>query len=70
MPDRRISQIESSFLCSVAGCRETRALSPLGAALEHDPEKCVAVFGKDHAKIKELEHDDDSKTNHRALSQG
>jgi hypothetical protein len=29
--------------------------------LEHDPEKWIPVFGKDHAKDKELERDDDSK---------
>jgi hypothetical protein len=28
--------------------------------LEHDPEKCVAVFRKDHAQNKELKRDDDS----------
>jgi hypothetical protein len=29
--------------------------------LEHDPEKWVPVFRKDHAQIKEIEWDDDSK---------
>jgi hypothetical protein len=29
--------------------------------LEHDPEKCAAVFRKDHAQsIKDLKRDDDS----------
>ena len=37
-----------------------------GCLLEHDPEKCVVVFGKDHAKLKKLEHGDNSKRNHRA----
>jgi hypothetical protein len=32
----------------------------IGGELEHDPEKCVAVFRKDHAQIKNLERDDDS----------
>ena len=36
--------------------------------LEHDPEKWVPVFRKDHAQIKEIEWDDDSKKSHRALS--
>ena len=58
MPDRRISQIEPSFLCSVAGCRETRALSPLGAAQSMIP-KVRSGFRKRSCEIKELEHDDD-----------
>jgi hypothetical protein len=37
------------------------------AALEHDPEKWVPVFRKDHAQIKEIERDDDSKKSHHAL---
>jgi hypothetical protein len=37
--------------------------------LEHDPEKWTPVFRKDHAKIKEIERDDDSKKSHRALGQ-
>jgi hypothetical protein len=32
--------------------------------LEHDPEKWVPVFRKDHAQIKEIERDDDSKKGH------
>ena len=36
--------------------------------LEHDPEKWVPVFRKDHAQIKEIEWYDDSKKSHRALS--
>jgi hypothetical protein len=35
--------------------------------LEHDPEKWTPVFRKDHAQIKEIERDDDSKKSHRAL---
>jgi hypothetical protein len=35
-------------------------------APEHDPEKWVPVFGKDHAPTK-LERDDDSKKSHPAL---
>jgi hypothetical protein len=35
--------------------------------LEHDPEKWVPVFRKDHAQIKEIERDDDSKKRHPAL---
>src|SRR2546430_1525013 len=34
---------------------------------EHDPEKCVAVFGKDHAPTNNLERDGDSKKSHPAL---
>jgi hypothetical protein len=37
------------------------------ASLEHDPEKWVPVFRKDHAQIKEIERDDDSKKRHHAL---
>jgi hypothetical protein len=36
-------------------------------ALAHDPEKWVPVFRKDHAQIKEIERDDDSKKRHHAL---
>jgi hypothetical protein len=38
------------------------------ANLEHDPEKWTPVFRQDHAQIKELEHDDDSKDRHHAPS--
>ena len=37
--------------------------------LEHDPEKRVPIFRKDHAQIKEIERDDDSKKRHHALVQ-
>jgi hypothetical protein len=37
-------------------------------SLEHDPEKWVPVFRKDHAQIKEIERDDDSKKSHHALA--
>jgi hypothetical protein len=43
-------------------------IRPILERLEHDPEKCVAVLGKDHVKIKELDHGDDSRRNHRALA--
>src|SRR5262245_31846097 len=33
---------------------------------EHDPEKWMPVFGKDHAQNKKLERDDDSKKSHPA----
>ena len=36
-------------------------------ALEHDPEKWVPVFRKDHAQIKETERDDVSMKSHHAL---
>jgi hypothetical protein len=35
--------------------------------LEHDPEKWIPVFRKDHAQIKEVEGHDDSKKRHAAL---
>src|SRR5262249_19107270 len=35
--------------------------------LEHDPEKCEAVFRKDHAQNNNLKRDDDSSQSHRAL---
>src|SRR5207344_2243723 len=37
-------------------------------ALEHDPEKWIPVFGKDHAPTKKQSGDDDSKKNHCALN--
>jgi hypothetical protein len=37
------------------------------ASLEHDPEKWLPVFRKDHAQTKKIERDDDSKKSHRAL---
>jgi hypothetical protein len=40
--------------------------APAQLALEHDPEKWVPVFRKDHAQIKEIERDDDSKKRHHA----
>jgi hypothetical protein len=36
--------------------------------LVHDPEKWIPVFRKDHAQIKEIERDDDSKKRHPALA--
>jgi hypothetical protein len=41
--------------------------APAQPALEHDPEKWVPVFRKDHAQIKEIERDDDSRKRHHAL---
>jgi hypothetical protein len=41
--------------------------APAQPAPEHDPEKWVPVFRKDHAQIKEIERDDDSKKRHHAL---
>ena len=41
--------------------------APAQPALAHDPEKWVPVFRKDHAQIKEIERDDDSKKRHHAL---
>src|SRR5712671_2214476 len=35
--------------------------------LEHDPQKWVPVFRKDHAQTKNIERDDDSKKSHPAL---
>jgi hypothetical protein len=41
--------------------------TPAQPAPEHNPEKWVPVFRKDHAQNKELERDDDSKKSHHAL---
>jgi hypothetical protein len=41
--------------------------APAQPAPERDPEKWVPVFRKDHAQIKEIERDDDSKKRHHAL---
>src|SRR6266849_9472918 len=35
--------------------------------LEHDPEKWVPIFRKDHAQTKKIERDDDSRKSHPAL---
>ena len=43
-----------------------RHLAPLQQQLAHDPEKCAAVFRKDHAQDK-LERDGDLTQDHRAL---
>jgi hypothetical protein len=46
-------------------------LQPFGSltrALKHDPEKCEAVFRKNHAQIKKLKRDDHSSQSHRALA--
>jgi hypothetical protein len=43
---------------------------PQAPMLEHDPEKWTPVFRKDHAQIKEIERDDDSKKRHHALAAG
>ncbi len=37
------------------------------AQLKHDPEKCEAVFRKDHCANKRLKRDDDSTSSHLAL---
>ncbi len=54
------------------GCADVSGGRPrnvvhLFSVLEHDPEKWVPVFRKDHAQIKEIERDDDSKKSHPAL---
>jgi hypothetical protein len=45
---------------SLAAARplSTRRAPSLTYALEHDPEKWIPVFRKDHAQIKEVERDD------------
>jgi hypothetical protein len=50
-------------------CRGRRHLRVriISADLKHDPEKCEAVFRKDHAQKKNLKRDDDSSRSHRAL---
>jgi hypothetical protein len=40
---------------------------PRGAAIEHDPEKWVPVFGKRSCSSKKIERDDDSKKSHPVL---
>ncbi|MEH2610758.1 hypothetical protein [Bradyrhizobium sp. AZCC 1693] len=40
---------------------------PSKRSLEHDPEKWIPVFRKDHAQIKEIERDGDSKKRRPAL---
>src|SRR4029450_2829821 len=53
----------------VAG-RGNRAAQATAVAprVEHDPEKWVPVFRKEHAQIKEIERDDVSKKSHPALA--
>ncbi len=50
-------------------CRFSLALDlgRRGDGLEHDPEKWVPVFRKDHAQTKMIERDDDSKKSHPVL---
>jgi len=38
--------------------------------LKHDPEKCEAVFRKDHAQTKTIKRDGDSPQSHHALLAG
>src|SRR3954469_4615341 len=46
------------------------AVDKMTLPLEHDPEKCEAVFRKDHAQTNNLKRDDDSSQSHRALATG
>jgi hypothetical protein len=52
--------------------RQKRPRRPFAATVrahfEHDPEKCEAVFRKDHAQNNNLKRDDDSSSSHRALA--
>jgi hypothetical protein len=41
--------------------RPARKISRSSDPLQHDPEKRIAVFRKDHAQTKKIECDDDSK---------
>src|SRR6266545_4270585 len=53
---------------SICHARQAQTLGACDAVeLEHGPEKWVPVFRKDHAQIKEIERDDDSKKRHPAL---
>ena len=62
-----------ALLCFSSGsflfCAEGAVLKDQRRELfrKHDPEKCEAVFRKDHAESKKLERDDDSIQSHRAL---
>jgi hypothetical protein len=40
-----------------AGLMGRAGLAKAGRALEHDPEKWMPVFRKDHAPTKKLDHD-------------
>src|SRR5262249_13455103 len=49
-------------------CRSCAFTCLAGPPLEHDPEKWIPVFGKDHAPTNKLERDGDSKKSHLALA--
>jgi hypothetical protein len=56
------------FTRPFSGRRDRLAALPENA-LEHDPEKWVPVFGKDHAQTtRSWRRDDDSKGSHHALA--
>jgi hypothetical protein len=68
--DQAVYRTRSAALfCSANGELTGHSMPRLraGRVLEHDPEKWVPVFRKDHAQIKEIERDGDSKKSHHAL---
>ena len=62
----KVHHFAGMILIALGGWRSSMGELPR-TQLEHDPEKWVPVFRKDHAQIKEIERDDDSKKSHRAL---
>src|SRR3954451_23823864 len=68
MPKAKRPRCPAKSRCAYLGPGERGCKSNVDArTLKHDPEKWLPVFGKDHAKTKEVERDDDSKRSHRAL---
>ena len=61
MSTREVFDLTNAIKLEIVGEQKSRfATSATPAALEHDPEKCVAVFGKRSCEIKELERGDNS----------
>jgi hypothetical protein len=73
MADHRPAGLEAGHTGQAGktrSCGQAKGVVLVGGLLyplEHDPEKWVPVFRKDHAQIKEIERDDDSKKSHHAL---
>ncbi len=59
---------ENAFRCPTVALTAAPLFVDYVKTLKHDPEKWPSVFGEDHAQIKELERDDESKRSHHALA--
>src|SRR5262249_35184557 len=65
----RIIKLRVSFSIPKFAQRSQQMLANFGiGTLEHDPEKCVAVFGRRSCSNNELKRDGDSRKSHHALA--